>query len=303
MSDRFRQLWEKEKEVARGVRDVARRLWHKSYEADILFLASGLAFNVLICLVPTLLLLFYLVGTWLQAEEANRLLNGILHMVFPNQPHAVAIREAISTVLGEIFTHSTSFGLISIAVLITTAASLFSSLRSVLNRMFQIQSQRHFFISYLVDLLLVLTMTLMILGVTTLNWVYRGLKSFQEFYPLAKVRESESFWFLGAFPEFTSIGIIFVLCFLLYMYVPERFIPRRTALISAFTTTLIWELSSRAFAWYLSTLTSFNKLYGAYAFILVLMLWVFYSCAIFVFGAAMGQVLQERREQRSLGKS
>ena len=41
--------------------DYLHSLWHKMYRDDILFLASGIAFNLLICLIPLILIIF---GKW-----------------------------------------------------------------------------------------------------------------------------------------------------------------------------------------------------------------------------------------------
>ncbi len=282
------------KQKALAIGEVGRRLWIKIIHDDILFLASGMAFNVLLCLLPILLLLIYMLGIWFQSGETIRFVDSILATVFPNQPYALAIRKNISSILAEIVAQRKSLGLLSLAVLMVASASLFSSMRSVLHRVFEVRARRHFVISYLFDLLLVLGVTLLILLTTSLRWIYGLIRRIEDFMP-GEVG-SNFHDLLGIAPDLISAGVVVLLCYLLYRHVPTERTPARIAFISAVTTSVIWEISSRLFAWYLGTLTSFNKTYGAYAFLIVLMVWIFYSCVIFVFGAEVGQVFRGRFE-------
>jgi membrane protein len=56
------------------------------------------------------------------------------------------------------------------------------------------------------------------------------------------------------------------------------------------------------FAIYLSEFSAISKIYGPYAFILVLLVWIYYSSIIFVFGGIVGQVYWERRKLRETGR-
>jgi len=282
------------KQTALAIGNFGRRLWIKINQDEILFLASGMAFNVLLCLLPILLLLIYMLGIWFQSGETIRFVDSILATVFPNQPYALAIRENISSILAEIVAQRKSLGLLSLAVLMVASASLFSSMRSVLHRVFEVRARRHFVISYLFDLLLVLGVTLLILLTTSLRWIYGLIRRIEDFMPGEVGRNFHDL--LGIAPDLISAGVVVLLCYLLYRHVPTERTPTRIAFISAVTTCVIWEISGRLFAWYLGTLTSFNKTYGAYAFLIVLMVWIFYSSVIFVFGAEVGQVSGEQSQ-------
>jgi membrane protein len=285
----WRELWEREKGMARAVGKFCHSVWLKMDQDDALFLASGLAFNILMCLIPILLLLMYGFGLYFQSAESLQFVDKILKTAFPNQPHAIEIRKGISSLLSEIVANPKAFGVLSVIVLMAAATSLFSSLRSVLHRVFEVTSWRHFVISYLVDLSLVLGLTLLILLTTSLSWIYRGIKTFQEFLPGVP----NLYGIVGMIPDLLSLGLVTILCYLVYRFVPVVRTPWKASIISAATTAIIWELSGRVFAFYLGSLTSINKIYGAYAFIIVTMIWVFYSSLIFVMGAEVGQVYQK----------
>ncbi len=297
----WRQLWEKEKEMGGLILGKLRLLWTKMDQDDILFLASGLAFNVLICLLPILLLWIYVLGLWFQSTESMRFVDNILEAAFPNEIYAKTIRENISEILKSIVANRKSLGLLSVAVLAGASASLFSSTRSVLHHVFQIKTRRHFLASYLVDLGLVLGLTLLILVITSLTWVYRFVKSLRDYLP--PVNDWDFHGVVGAIADLTSLPIILGLCYLLYRYVPVRRTRKWTALVAAATTSIIWEISGRAFAVYLGSLSSISKVYGAYAFILVFLIWVYYSCVIFVVGAEVGYISQDNPQPNPMDSS
>ena len=284
----WKEFWENEKMVARVVILFIRRLWRKMHQDDILLLASAIAFNVLLCLLPILLLWIYILGLWLQSEEAIRFVDRLIAIAFPQQSEALELRKTISSILEGIVANRGRLGVLSLLLLVAASASLFTSTRSVLHRVFNITRPRHFLVSYLADLSLVLALTLLIVLTTSVSWIYRTIRHLQEMLPIDPSLNFLSL--LGMIPDFLSLLIVLFLCFLLYRYVPAERIGSRTAFVSAATTSLIWEISARLFAWYLSTLTPLSKLYGTYAFIVVLLLWTFYSSLIFVIGAEVGQV-------------
>lgn len=297
----WQDLWTKEKEAGRAVWNFLKSLWNKIRQDNILFLASGMSFNMLLCLIPILLLWIYIFGILFQSADTIQFLDRILITAFPNQPHALTIRQSISSVLEEIVTHRKSFGLLSTAVLLATSASLFSSARSVLNQVFALSDKRHFLISYLVDLALVLGLTLLIIFTASLSLAYRTFQQFRKFIPYLSDLDHYGIW--GGATDLLSWIAILVLCYLLYRYIPSERIEHRIAWISAAVTSFIWEISGRLFAWYLTTLTPFSKIYGTYAFILVLMVWVFYSSIIFILGAEIGELIRERTPSKSEGPS
>jgi membrane protein len=295
MSSLFERWLQREKRMVRMVADFSRRLYAKMDEDDTLFLASGLAFNVICCLVPILLLFFYVLGHAFQSQEATSFIDQILKTAFPNQPHAIAIRKEISALLSEVVANPKSFGALGLVILLAVSTSLFSSMRSVLHRVFEVKSKIHFVISYLFDLSLVLGLTLLILFTMSLSWLYRGIMKFQDHFPPELVG-----WhgLIGMLADFSSVALIALYCYLIYRFVPVKRTPRKTALIAAITTSLIWEVSGRVFALYLTSLASYSRYYGTYAFIVVLMIWIFYSCLIFVVGAEIGNVVQKREEEK-----
>jgi membrane protein len=77
-------------------------------------------------------------------------------------------------------------------------------------------------------------------------------------------------------------------------FIPDRSVGSRVALISAITSTSLWWIAGRAFAWYLSAFHSYSKLYGTYAFVLVFLMWIYYSSVVFIIGTIIGDLYRKR---------
>jgi membrane protein len=86
------------------------------------------------------------------------------------------------------------------------------------------------------------------------------------------------------------------MAFLAYRFIPFYGTTTRSSIISAIATTVLWKSAGFLFALYFATFKPFNKIYGAYAFILVAMLWVYFSSIVFILGGAIGGLYRERKE-------
>src|SRR5271169_1189369 len=96
----------------RSIRYYVVGLFRRMSEEKVLFLASGIAFNSLLCLLPLLLLCTSVLGMFLSsprlpAEKIDEILNSI----FPLQPYAQQIKFSIKDMLQDIVRYRHTFGL------------------------------------------------------------------------------------------------------------------------------------------------------------------------------------------------
>ena len=282
-----------------GIRYYLRGVYKKFFDDEILFLASGLAFDVLLCLIPLVLLLTSAVGIFLSSSDlALQRLDVVLDTIFPVGPYGEQIRETIKQVVADIIVYRTSAGLVGILVLIWTTTWLFGGIRAVLHRVYKTKDPGNILIGTLRDALSVIFIGVLFVVTNSLTWVYSVVERL-----LSPVLNSSA-------PLGTTIGsltspvISFVLTTLMF-YIAYRFIPNeipapRVALISAVTTGIFWELASRAFSLYLTEVQPFAKIYGTYAFLFVTLVWVYYSSFMFVIGGEVGQLYRERKSRAEM---
>jgi membrane protein len=279
----------------------ASRIAKKLYEEDILFLASGLAFNGILTMIPILLLAASALGVFLNSSQAGiAQLNDVLDALFPAQPFATSIKESILTVITDIIEYRKTIGLLAIIVLLWTATSLFDALRSVLHRIYHLKKTRNFLVSLAHDLLFITLIFVLFVATNISIWVFSLVENLAaRFPPLAAFDLSR---FSESLPTTIVVVLTAVMFYLVYRYIPDTKPPKVAGIISTITTTILWVISGKVFAWYLSGFSAIGKIYGPYAFILVLLIWIYYSSIIFIIGGIVGQAYWERNRLKAAGK-
>lgn len=87
-----------------------------------------------------------------------------------------------------------------------------------------------------------------------------------------------------------TIGLFSVL----YKVLPNRHVHWRPAVVGAVVAGTIWEIARYLFQLYLVNFGAFNKVYGALAGVVVLILWLNYSAMILLLGAITSAVYSAR---------
>ena len=67
-----------------------------------------------------------------------------------------------------------------------------------------------------------------------------------------------------------------------------------TSSIGAIWASLFWVGAKILFGMYLSNFTTFSRIYGAYALGIVVAFWIYYTSAVFILGAEIGKLFDER---------
>jgi membrane protein len=275
------------------IRAIAR----KTFDDDILFLASGLAFNGILTMIALLLLAASGIGWFLNSSAAGvAQMNEILNAIFPPQPFATSIKESILTFVSDIVAYRSSIGIFGVLVLLWTAMSLFDALRSVLHRVYALKRTQSLFMSLAHDVGFVVLALVLFVASNLSIWVFTVIE-----HLAMKTPALQPLMVSGlnrTIPTIIVILLTTVMFYIVYRFMTDTKPPRTAAIISTVTTTLLWVVSGKLFALYLTHVSAIGKLYGGYAFILVLLFWIYYSCIVFVFGGMVGQAYWERRRWR-----
>jgi membrane protein len=271
------------------VSSIARKLM----ETDILFLASGLAFNGILTMISLLLLSASALGSFLHSSELGvRQLHDTLDAIFPPQPFATSIKESILNFISDIIAHRRSLGVFGAFVLVWTATSLFDALRSALHRIYLLKRTRGLLMSLLHDIGFVLLAFVLFIASNLAIWVstfFEGLvRNVPALAPLNLPAWDRTV------PTTIVILLTAIMFYIVYRYIPDTKPPKAAGIISTITTTVLWVISGKLFAIYLADFSAIGKIYGPYAFLLVLLFWIYYSSLIFVVGGIVGQVYWER---------
>ncbi len=277
------------------------RIGRKLFGEDILFLASGLAFNCLFTMIPLFLLTASGVGVFLNSSQAGiSQINEILDTIFPPQPFAINIKDSILAVISDVIEYRRSLGIVGIIILLWTATALFDALRSVLHRIYHLTRTRGFFVSLMHDVFFILLIFVLFIASNISIWAFTLVENFMKTFPelgyfnVAIVSDT--------LPTTIVIILTAVMFYVVYVYIPDVKPPKRAGIISTITTTVLWVISGKLFAVYLGRFSAIGTIYGPYAFILVLLIWIYYSSIIFIIGGIVGQTYWERYKLKKAGK-
>jgi membrane protein len=269
-----------------GRRELLRRVWRGLNGNHLSILAAGVAFYGFLSLFPGLVALVSLYGLIADpaaVEQHLAALGGIL-------PGAAA--DLLSNQLESIARSgaglSYAFAL-SVAFAWWSAASSMKVLMEALNIVYGETERRGLLRFNLQALLLTLgamaTMVLALIGVVVVPIVLQFLAELG-------LHERIGAWLsLARWPILAA----FILAGLavLYRFGPSRARPRwRWISWGAVVTTALWLIGSALFSYYVSRFSSYDRMYGSLAAVVVLMLWLDLSAFLVILGAQLNAALE-----------
>jgi len=164
-------------------------------------------------------------------------------------------------------------------------------MRTILNKIFQVNKGRHPMVGKLRDFGMVLLVLLFVLTSTTIFPLLEFVKTaahklvwLQTFFQNTSLH--------SLFPVFFFV-IIFFLFFILYHFVPYEKLGYVPTAVSALVATIFWEIARQLFGYYLTHAAALDRVYGAYIFVVAVVLWIYYSSLMFILGAEIGQLYRE----------
>lgn len=282
----WKKLFESAKYYALGI-------YNKADEDHMWIMASAIAFNFLICLIPFTLILFSILGFYLDSEQ--RLSDIQLYLdrvlVLPWQLKS-NITDQVLKRISELSVHSTITSIIGVAVLLWTASGLFSTIRDALNRIYKVKIEVFYLVGKFKDIIMVLIVfVFFILSVASTSLFSiiseKGIDYVNQFINIGFANTIISI----------LLGLLFsfLMFYIIYRIVPHGQVNKRVALISGIFAAIFFELLKYIFTIYLVSFSNFAAVYGAYAALVSIVFWIWYSSFIFVLGAEIGQLYNEKR--------
>ena len=281
------------------LRDYAKRVWDNSGEDNIFFLAGGIAFNILLAVVPFVLLLVSGFATLLKhsADQTFTDVTTIIDSLLP--PHAETTESPVHGLLIDIIRARGAVGVYSAVGFIWFSTRLFGSLRSVLADVFDIETDRGIIAGKLFDIQITIMATLLLVAYTALSAYLalattRGVQSFERLGIRADVMGNVEYM-IGRLVAFTFVALMF---FSLYKFLPNRKIRWPTALLAAVFTSTMFEIAKNVFTAYVAEFNPGSIYTGTLYALVIVVFWVYYAAMIFILGGEVAQVYELRRVRR-----
>jgi membrane protein len=265
----------------------------RSDEQHLFLSGAGIAFSLLLSFIPFILVVFSLFSSLIRQDIIELFINRWVDAIIPYSEYAEFVKRALMNRLPDIVAYKAWAGWLGIIGFIFSASTLFTGMRTILNKIFCVVKGRSALFGLLRDMGMVVILLFFVLLSTLALPLYdviaesAGSLTVLQNYNIGRIYEP--------LVKLSSIAFIFAMFFLVYAMIPYERLDRKIPAISAAWATLFWEISRNIFAYYAKNFISTNKLYGAFGLVVVVLLWVYFLSMIFLIGAVIGQLYREKK--------
>lgn len=281
-------------------------IWRTINERQIFLWAQAIAFKVLITIVPIIILATGILGMILKrAEPFEQIATIFVEFLPPGQS------DQFIGFLEQLQGSGNFITIVGVLGLLFSAVTIFTTLRVVISNVFQEDwhAGRSVIGGYLFDIRMAVQVGLLFLLTVSLSVAVQGadlgfLSTLGIDYAWVERGWQQIIRVLGLVIPYLLTTAMF---FLLFYLVPTPHPPKRSALIGAVVTGLMWEAAKFSFAAYA---TSFGRperfgggqegflLGNTFAVIILFVFWIYYSGVVLIIGAIITSLHESRHRLR-----
>ena len=239
-------------------------------------------------------MLLTVLGVYLDSNTVqDRLISYLNSMIpLPGQYKERFIFELIERTK-ELTSNTFLTGAIGLGGLFWTVSGLFSAMREVLRKIYQVNTELNYFIGKLRDFLLVIVSVVLFLTTMAITSAVQVVEIysqgiFGEYLTLTL--------FQKIVPVILGLLVSFCLFYVLYAYVPHWKFDRKIVLFSSIVAAVLFEALKFLFSVYILKIANYGRIYGTYATIVISIFYIYYLSVIFVVGAESGQIYFQRKK-------
>jgi membrane protein len=270
--------------IRRLVPRPLRRWWRIAWDANITGLASMIAYNMLLGVVPIALLALFIGGRVLASSGVQQRVILDMGEVFPG-----TATHTLDALLDEVRRSSTGIGVLAIVSSLWLGSSFWGALDTAFSRIYDSPSrswlrQRRFALSMVLVVLLFMVATV---SVPTLQSILRsGVRALP--FDLARL---SVVIYVGSLA--VGLVLLFACLALIYYRVPNFRVPWRAVWPGTLGATIAIGIVDYVFPEYLTHISTIARFGSTVVFVIIVLGW-FYVLALIVLGGAIVNALRMR---------
>lgn len=289
----------KPKETISGFSALAKELYTRFNDDECMTRAYALAFILVLSLVPLLLFALAITGFVIHspqeaADYTRRLLSGLL----PGEEAGKAVNDFIAqahiTQSAQTLMNGKSWALAGgIVSLLWAAINLFVSASDPMNRAWDVKETRSFVKLRVVSLgVFAAAITFFAASLFVTSGAHGALTQMglANDLPIVGAFLLDALFF--ALAALVNGGMFT----LIYKFLPNTTVSWKSAAFGGLIVGALLEIFKQGFALYLAHFANFNKLYGTFGGIFLLVTWISYSCILLLAGAILCKMYHEHKE-------
>lgn len=261
----------------------------KFKEDNATILAAAQAYYYLLAIVPLLILLLAILP-YLQIEP-QRVMD-FMGTILPGEVASTFEEQIVSVVT------TPSGGLLTFGILGTlwSASNAVSAFIKATNEAYDVEETRSFFAQKGIAILLTLFMLVAVIIALVLP-IFGGaiidmISSFMNLPSQTEIIFQVLRWVI-------SIAVMSIVLAIMYKIAPNKHFPFKEVIIGALIATILWQLVSLAFSFYVANFGSYSATYGSLGGLIVLILWFFLTGLILVIGAEINAIIHRHKNVKN----
>lgn len=248
--------------------------WERFLEDRCLQTAGALAYTSLFALVPlTAAILGILAAFPVFAEWRDQLTAFVFHNFVP------ATGDVVQGYLTEFAANASKATAIGILVLIFSAIALMMSIEDAFNRIWRVATDRRASARFVIYWTTLSLGPLLVVAALAISSYVIAIP----FIDVATAQFSLKARLLSVLPFL----IVWMTMIAAYTVIPNRGVRFRDAFVGGLIAAVLFEAAKRSFAWYATSLASYEQVYGALSIVPIFIFWIYLSWVIVLLGASM----------------
>lgn len=256
-------------------------LWSRINHDRLTSSSAELAYTTILALVPLITVVFSLLSAFPMFSDVSQSLK---QLIYSNLVPTAS--DTIQNYLEQFIANTKKMTFIGIIGLIVTSLLLINSINNALNRIWQTKRKRSFMYN-LTMYWTILTLGPILVGssvavssyIFSLKWLSNAASGDLLLSTLPFIISVVGFW-------------------LLYSIIPTESIPFKEAAIGALVAAILFEIGKRAFALYVTSFPTYQLIYGVVSSIPIMLVWIYCSWCIVLFGAEFAATLADYNKQQ-----
>lgn len=262
------------------IREIINFLTH---EQAMFYYASSLSFYTIFAMIPLLLILFSIV---LKIPNFQDKINGFKTLILANiLPDYTGV---ISSFFDTFFENSSRIGTIGFVYVLFTSLMFFRNYEFITSKVFN-SKPRRFFESLIVYWVM---MSLFPAGISLLIYFSSEVQGV--------FKDKQNISIFANFLVWLATCLLFLI---LFRISANKRLNKKILLITSFVSASVWYFLKWGFVYYVSYNKTYPTLYGSVSVLLILMLWVYISWLVLLFGMRICEALISNfgKRRESLG--
>lgn len=272
--------------IAKEALIACRLVWEEFKSERVNFIAAGVAFYLLVALVPGLGVVMAIYGLVADPADVERQLLS-LHVVLPGDVLDILKQELKSLALDN---KAAGWGLLlGICLALYSGSKAMSAVITSMNVVFHQPDGRGFFRKKFLAIGLTLCGVLFFSLLIALLIGVPAVVNYIDLKWGTKILLSVLRWIV-------LLGVMMLWMSVIFRFAPyDRRVKWKWVSWGTFTGTIMWLVASAALTWYASAFSNFNKTYGSLGAIVLLLFWFYMTGFSLMVGARVDAVREKRQ--------